>query len=249
MIRHTLTAAVAALGIAAVLPLSASAAKPGSAVPDKFNGQAATAQAVETCTLSIATRVAIGRPDLYLQGKITGTGSGQGTCTHPDSQSGWNLHRPGASAPVTSVQFDRYRPGADGRWHVPDVHPLGNMTFDGDGCVNADLSSCLQNQVPVAVRLAAGAWISSSRKADVVTLRGTSLLYSVTTNKFFKRSAAGVFQYREVGTTTWKNLKSVTTNSAGEVAFSYRYSKTRDYRFALYSTPISWDLGSATTTR
>jgi hypothetical protein len=26
---------------------------------------------------------------------------------------------------------------------------------------------------------------------------------------------------------------------------AYRYSKTRDYRFALYSTSISWDLASA----
>jgi hypothetical protein len=44
-------------------------------------------------------------------------------------------------------------------------------------------------------------------------------------------------------------LKAVTTNQAGEVTMAYRYSKTRDYRFALYSTPISWDLASATTTR
>ena len=43
--------------------------------------------------------------------------------------------------------------------------------------------------------------------------------------------------------------KSVTTSSSGQVTMAYRYSKTRDYRFALYSTPISWDLGSAVTTR
>jgi len=58
-----------------------------------------------------------------------------------------------------------------------------------------------------------------------------------------------VFQFRERGTTTWKNLKSVWTTSAGVATMSYRYSKVRDYRFSLYSTPISWDLGSAITTR
>ena len=83
----------------------------------------------------------------------------------------------------------------------------------------------------------------------MVTLKGTSLLYSVSKNVFFKRSASGVFQYRDRGTTTWKNLKAVTTNTAGEATMAYRYSPVRDYRFALYSTSISWDLASATTTR
>ena len=30
---------------------------------------------------------------------------------------------------------------------------------------------------------------------------------------------------------------------------AYTYSKTRDYRFALYTTPVSWDQASAITTR
>jgi hypothetical protein len=58
-----------------------------------------------------------------------------------------------------------------------------------------------------------------------------------------------VFQFREKGQTNWQTLKSVYTNSKGEVSLSYRYSKVRDYRFSLYSTSISWDLGSAVTTR
>jgi hypothetical protein len=106
-----------------------------------------------------------------------------------------------------------------------------------------------QNSPYSDVRLAAGAGISSARFGGVVTLKGTSLLYSVSNNSYFKRSAGGMFQFRERGTTTWKNLRSVRTNSAGVVSISYRYSKVRDYRFTVYSTPISWDLGSAVTTR
>lgn len=49
--------------------------------------------------------------------------------------------------------------------------------------------------------------------------------------------------------TTWQTLKPVYTNRSGEVTLSYRFSKTRDYRFALYSTSISWDLGNAVTRR
>jgi hypothetical protein len=82
-----------------------------------------------------------------------------------------------------------------------------------------------------------------------VALRGTSLLYSAGNNSYFRRSAAGMFQFRELGTARWKNLKSVRTNSAGVVDMSYRYSKVRDYRFAVYSTSISWAAGSAVTTR
>lgn len=62
-------------------------------------------------------------------------------------------------------------------------------------------------------------------------------------------SAKGAFQYKERGTTAWKGLKAVTTNSAGSATMSYRYGKTRDYRFVLYTTPVSWDQASATTTR
>ncbi len=85
---------------------------------------------------------------------------------------------------------------------------MGTQTFRVRGSINARRSRpTRQNNVPVTVKLAAGAWISSSRKADVVTLKGTSLLYSVTNNNYFKRSAGGVFQFREKGQTNWQTLK------------------------------------------
>jgi hypothetical protein len=80
-------------------------------------------------------------------------------------------------------------------------------------------------------------------------LKGTSLPYSVSNNSYISRSAGGMSQFRERGTTRWQNLRSVRTNSAGVASMSYRHSKVRDYRFTVYSTPISWDLGSGVTTR
>jgi hypothetical protein len=243
MIRRTLTAAFAVIGLAAVSPLAASAARPGPGLPPKFNGPASAAEAAGTCNLSVPTRVAIGKPELYLQGKISGT------CNTPDAASGWELVHPSKGA-VNEIVFDKEYEFGDGKWYVPDIHPIGTQTFNGMGSFNPDGTTNTQNSVPVTVKLAAGAWISSSRTADVVTLKGTSLLYSVTTNSYFKRSAAGVFQFREIGSTQWQTLKAgVWTNSKGEVTMAYRYSKTRDYRFALYSTSISWDLGSAATRR
>lgn len=242
MIRRTLATAAAVVGIAALLPLAASAARPGPVQPH-FDGKTAKSSVVAgTCNLSVPTRVAISRPELILYGKISGT------CNTPTAKSGWLLKHPSKGI-VNEIVFDKDYEFGDGSWYIPGNNEIGNQTFVPEASQNADGTTNTQNSVPVTVKLAAGAWISSSRTADVVTLKGTSLLYSTSTDKFFKRSAGGVFQFRERGTTTWKTLKSVYTNSKGEVTMAYRYSKTRDYRFALYSTSISWDLGSAVTTR
>ncbi|WP_432935638.1 hypothetical protein ACQPXM_21225 [Kribbella sp. CA-253562] len=241
MIRRTLTAAVAALGIAAVTPLAASAGRP---LPEPaVKAPAASAQAAGVCNVSVPNRVAISKPLLILPGKISGD------CNRAGNSSVWLLNHP-SKGNVNFIGWDATDPDLDGTWWVYSDDAIGSQTFKPAWSKNTDGATYTQNSVPVTVKLAAGAWISSSRTGDVVTLKGTSLLYSVSNNVFFKRSAAGVFQFREQGSTTWQTLKGgLWTNSKGEVSLSYRYSKVRDYRFALYSTPISWDLGSAVTTR
>jgi hypothetical protein len=239
MIRRTLASVVAAVGVAALLPLGASAAKPGP-VTLPPHAVAKTSSALSgTCNLSVPSRIAIGRPYIGLPAKVTGT------CTEPNSLSAWNLYHPSKGA-VDGLLFDNVNSQT---WDVYSDYPIGAMTWRGIGAFDGADNTLTQNAPVSTVKLAAGAWISSSRTADVVTLKGTSLLYSVSTNKYFKRPAGGVFQFREIGSTTWQTLKSVYTNKYGEVTLAYRYSKTRDYRFALYSTSISWDLGSATTRR
>jgi len=190
------------------------------------------------CTLSVPTRVAIGKPSVLLPQKLTGA------CAQPNGFAVWNL-----DYPDTRSQQQAFAGVNGGTWPFTDDMPVGLYVWRTQSAQDPAGNPLTQNTVTTTAKLAAGAWISSKRVGDVVTLNGTSLLYSVTTNSYFKRSAAGVFQFRERGTTTWKNLKSVRTNSKGQVTMAYRYSKTRDYRFALYSTSISWDLGSAVTTR
>lgn len=237
MIRRTLTAAVAAVGLAAVLPLSASAARPNP-TPLPFAPKAGAAVA-GTCTLSAPSRVAISRPYLGLPIKATGA------CTTKPGGGAWELVHPSRGGGEIAI-FDGV---ATDTWDLYSDDSIGQQTWRPLGSSDPAGNELTQNAPVSTVKLAAGAWISSSRTGDVVTLKGTSLLYSVSNNNFFKRSAGGVFQFRERGTTQWKTLKSVWTTSKGEVTMAYRYSKTRDYRFALYSTSISWDLGSAVTTR
>jgi hypothetical protein len=236
MIRRTIASAAAAVAVAALLPLSASAAKP---VPLPFATPKAGATTVGTCTLSAPSRVAIGAYYRALPLKATGA------CTTTPGGGVWELVHP--------TQGQQYIAVFDGvpstTWELYSDTAIGQSTWKARGAGDPAGNTLTQNSPVSTVKLAAGAWISSSRTADVVTLKGTSLLYSVSTNKYFKRPAGGVFQFREIGSTTWQTLKSVYTNKYGEVSLSYRFSKTRDYRFSLYSTSISWDLGSAVTRR
>ena len=200
---------------------------------------AAQAQAAGTCVLYAPSRIAIGRPYLGVRLGMSGP------CASPDGYASWFLYHPtqglqeGALFDSTTSEY----------WDVYNFHTIGLHTWRPSSAWDANYVDQSQNTPTTDIRLAAAAWIASSRKSDVVILTGTSLLYSTSSDKYFKRSAAGVFQFRERGTTTWKNLKSVWTTSAGVATMSNRYSRVRDYRFTLYSTPISWDLGSATTTR
>jgi hypothetical protein len=236
MIRRTIASVAAAVAVAALLPLSASAAKP---VPLPFATPKASATTAGTCTLSAPSRVAIGAPYRALPLKAAGA------CTTKPGGGAWELVHPTQGQQYIAV-FDGV-PNAT--WDLYSDTAIGQQTWRPIVAADPAGNSLTQNAPVSTVKLAAGAWISSSRTADVVTLKGTSLLYSVSTNKYFKRPAGGVFQFREIGSTTWQTLKSVYTNKYGEVTLSYRYSKTRDYRFSLYSTSISWDLGSAVTRR
>jgi hypothetical protein len=222
-IRRTVVSALVAASVATGLPLSASAAPESAAAG---------------CTMSVASRVVMGKPTVLAPQNVSGS------CIQPGGFATWNLEYPdGREQPHAWVATGGVS------WLIRDDMPIGIYVWRPSGALDPAGNKLGQNTVSSTVKLAAAAWISSKRVGDVVTLNGTSLLYSVSTNGYFKRPAAGVFQFRERGTTTWKTLKSVRTNSIGQVTMAYRYGKARDYRFALYSTPISWDLASAITTR
>jgi hypothetical protein len=199
------------------------------------SASAPTVNAVGGCVLHAPSRVAIGRPYVAITLKMSGD------CVYGS----WYLYHSTQGFQGVAIFNNK-------RTDIRDVyssHTVGFHTWRAGSAWNAADVDRPQNSSYCDVRLAAAASISSARSGGVVTLTGTSLLYSVSSNGYFRRSAAGMFQSRERGTTTWKNLKSVRTNSAGVVSMSYRYPRLRDYRFTLYSTTISWDLGSAVTTR
>ncbi|GAB2579500.1 hypothetical protein [Kribbella endophytica] len=200
----------------------------------------ATAKPAATCNLTAPYRVVIGQP--YKEFKLYASS----VCALNGGSSGWDLIHPsqGSQGGAYFVSGTTQE-----SWDVYDFHTIGLHTWRPSGAFDSSSNPLTQNTLQSDIRLATAAWITSKRTADVVTLTGTSLLYSTGSDSYFKRSAKGAFQFKERGTTTWKGLKAVTTSSAGVATMSYRYSKTRDYRFVLYTTPVSWDQASATTTR
>lgn len=191
------------------------------------------------CNLHVTSRVSIARP--YVGVPLTMSGD----CAY-GGWAAWDLYHP--SRGLEDMAF--FDGSTSEIWDVYDWDvAIGRQTWRPGAAYDGYSNQLSQNAPVTDVRLGAGAWISSSRSGNVVTLTGTSLLYSTSTDRFFKRPAGGVFQYRERGTTTWRNLKSVSTGSGGTATMRYTYAKTRDYRFAVYSTPISWDVASAVTTR
>ncbi|MGC4941838.1 hypothetical protein [Kribbella sp. DT2] len=229
MRKKTTAAVTAALMIAAAAV---------TATPASARTTAATA-ATATCNLTAPYRVVIGQP--YKEFKLYASG----VCSLGEAFSSWNLIHPSQGD-----QGSAYFSGSNQDiWGVYDFHTIGIHTWRPSIAYDSGTTQLSQNTLQSDIRLATAAWITSKRTKDVVTLTGTSLLYSTGSDSYFKRSAKGAFQFKERGTTTWKGLKAVTTNSAGVATMAYRYSKTRDYRFVLYTTPVSWDQASATTTR
>jgi hypothetical protein len=199
----------------------------------------ANAKTTATCNLTAPYRVVIGQP--FKEFKLYASG----VCSLGEGWSAWDLIHPSQGS-----QGSAYFSGSNqDTWDVYNWHTIGIHTWRPTFAYDSNSNQLSQNTVQSDIRLATAAWITSKRTQDVVTLTGTSLLYSTNSNSYFKRSAKGAFQFKERGTTTWRGLKAVTTNSAGVATMSYRFSRTRDYRFVLYTTPVSWDQASATTTR
>jgi hypothetical protein len=205
--------------------------------------QATQAKTTATCNLRAPYRVAIG------QHYKAYTLYASNVCSLGSAWSAWSLYHPTQGFQDVAAFGSGFSGTNQDIWDVYDWHTIGLHTWRPSGAYDNASNPLSQNTLQADIRLAAAAWISSKRTRDVVTLTGTSLLYSTTSETYFKRSAKGVFQYKERGTAAWKGLKAVTTNSAGVATMSYRYSRTRDYRFVLYTTPVSWDQASSTTTR
>ncbi|QNE20100.1 hypothetical protein F1D05_22020 [Kribbella qitaiheensis] len=73
--------------------------------------------------------------------------------------------------------------------------------------------------------------------------------YAITPNDYIPwGGAAGSFQYRPVGGTTWTVLKSFTTDSQGQFRYNYSWPGKRQYRAVIYDQQYIFGFISPTET-
>ena len=132
-------------------------------------------------------------------------------------------------------------------WDYYTFDPMGRMTWRPGGAYDSYSNTLSQNSPVSEVRLGSWAGLTATRSGSAVTLNVRAVRYWVSGDKNIPfTSAAGTIQYRGLGTTTWKSLKYVSTNSSGAYAYKYTSSAARDYRVVLNGTSSIWNATSAT---
>ncbi|MBO1755276.1 hypothetical protein [Allobranchiibius sp. CTAmp26] len=201
---------------------------------------APTASAAQSCTLSAPARVSVWH-------SYTGVPlRASGACTIGSGWGAWDLIHPTQGSQDTAF-FDGT---ATDTWDYYTFEPMGRMTWRPSDAYDS-YSNMLSQNAPVSeVRLGSWAGLTATRSGSAVTLNVRAVRYWVSGDKNIPfTSAAGTIQYRAPGTTAWKSLKYVSTNSSGAYQYRYASSAARDYRVVLNGTSSIWNAASATVRR
>lgn len=123
-----------------------------------------------------------------------------------------------------------------------DTMPLGRWTWRPEGAYTAADAEVPQYTYNTDVRLASYARVTAARSGSRVTIRTTAMRYWVSGERFIGwNGARGIIQYRTPGTTTWRSLKEVFSNTAGVYSYSYTSAAARDYRVVTRATGVIWE--------
>jgi hypothetical protein len=97
------------------------------------------------------------------------------------------------------------------------------------------------------VDLAAGARLAVTRSGSRVTLTSSAFRYWPTENRIIPwAGSVGQMQWKVPGTTTWRPLKQVWSNSSGKYTYRYTVTAARDYRVYFPATSVIWNASSPT---
>jgi hypothetical protein len=122
---------------------------------------------------------------------------------------------------------------------------IGKVTWVGDAWGGLDASgNKVATLLPTAteIRLASSGGLTGGRKGTRTALASTAWYFNPTTNTYVRWAGRKLLlQYQEIGTTTWKGLAYVTTNSAGQVTYNYYPGRTRRYRLYVPASTSVWD--------
>lgn len=227
-----ITAAVVTAAVAVL------AATPGvsDAAPRPSRAQGAAI----TVALTVPRYVAIAKQQTFLAPGITCPGG----CTW---DFGWRATWTAMAAgkPQETVIFSPYdmvpMPVLVQGGYVQDIDQLGLWSWTPVSNPYAIVPADQMNRPVTDVRLGSRTSLTASRSGSKVTLTvGAARYWQSKHNWAAYTTARGLVEFRNVGTTTWRNLREIHPDAAGWETWSYYTTTKREYRAYLYTTTYIW---------
>jgi hypothetical protein len=220
-----------ATGLAAAVP--AQAAAPAASVAQK------PAAELPTCYPGLPERLVMNNRQTHYT-----IGYGKG-CPATLYRADWHGRQKGDPVSI-EIEFPNGNPGAEVTLYS-EISPVGVVTFTGDtddgsgedkdGNTVAKLATFNRmNKYVSAVDLT----VSKSR--GTYTLNTAAGNYRPAINKFVPWGGKQiVLQYKQAGTSTWKQLTKVTAASNGKASFKWSSATTFSFRAYIAGNSVVWD--------
>jgi hypothetical protein len=203
----------------------------------------AAPQALPVCRFGIPAKLTITKPNTLVR---FGMGA---TCPKEVFEANWLGRAEGVDGSANSVACGWGHPSCgvvlDGTYpgHVMRWIPQGKGA-DRTGAWIAELRSATSmTKYGAAVKLTAG------RVGTRTTLTARPTYFSAKTNGFVRHHGRVLFQSKDPGSSTWKDLGYVVPNSAGAATYTITTNRSRAYRAYVASSATVWYAYSANVTR
>jgi hypothetical protein len=202
--------------------------------------QAATQQATAVCSLAVPSRLSIGALNNNFVAKL---GS---NCPGTVYTAVWKSTPAATMYPQGRLEF-LYGSREVGFTILGEVPPIGTVTWKpaggatsiGGGKV-ADLATATSTS-----RCASAVALTGGRKGSRTALLTTVSYWRPNNSRYVRWANKQVLiQYQDIGTSTWKGLAYATTNSVGQVTYTYYPNRTRRYRVYVPGTSSVWNIFS-----
>ncbi|WP_410785830.1 hypothetical protein [Kribbella sp. C-35] len=220
----------------ALLAAGLVATEPAQAVPQ---------QTTAVCTLAVPSRISV-NGSYY--GEWARLGSG---CPDSVYTAVWKSSPAATPNPQGRLEFTKGSRIAQFGFSG-SFPPIGTITWSpAGGATNingvkvADLASATS-----VSKCASAVALTGGRKGSRTALLTTVSYWRPSSDRYVRWAGKRVLiQYQDIGTSTWKGLAYVTTNSVGQVTYNYYPNRTRRYRVYVQGTSSIWNIFSPVISR
>jgi hypothetical protein len=206
---------------------------------------APAAQAAGTCSLQVPSRVTISQP--YPEITVR---AGSDCLYSRTMYAVWDAYDPRGEQDGSAAIFegdDRGLVTTSDVWELWDSYPTGRWVWRPQIAYDVDNNDIAQNTRYTDIKLGSWSRMTATRYGSRVTLSTSAARYSPTYDRFIAWGGAyGQLQYRVPGTSTWRALKTVYSNSSGAYRYTYATTAVRDYRVYFPATSAIWNTASPT---